>query len=282
MAIPEKLLEGIDKLEPMPVTAQRLTAALRDPNISAAEIAKLVEHDQGVAATVIRTSNSALFAGRQPIESVHAAVVRLGTANLLSVVLDRHLKRMAVDAPLYDLRENDLWLHGAVACHAATEILKVRPKAGIPRSSPVAALLHDVGKLVMSRFMKADSRQLVTFARQEKVSFVEAERQVLGCDHAEVGAALARHWKFPEEITDAIAWHHSPSPSGPSPVVDAAVLANLVAKTVGTGLGAEGMNLDIDPGIRKRLGMEHVDFCRLVANTSIRLAELRQEHGLKV
>ncbi len=281
MPIPQDVVKGLDKLEPMPATAQKLTAALKDPNVSATDLAKIVELDQGVASTVLKLSNSALFAGRFPIESVRDAVVRLGTANLLSSVLDGHLRRMAGAAPLYDLQEHELWLHGAVASHAASELLKLRPEVGIPRVAPVAALLHDLGKLVMSRFLKAEVKALVARAKERQITFVEAEREVLGCDHAQVGAELARRWKFPEEIAQAIEFHHHP-PAVPSAVVDAVVMANLVAKSVGTGLGAEGMNFDIDSGIRKRLGVEFTAFCRLCASASQRLLELRAEYHLKV
>ncbi|MGC4116300.1 MAG: HDOD domain-containing protein [Myxococcales bacterium] len=280
MAIPQTLLEGIDKLEPLPVTARKLTAALTDQRISAGEVAKIVEHDQAMASNILRLANSALFAARMPVESVRDAVVRLGAANLLTLLLEKHFRHLTQDSALYDLRENDQWLHSAAASHAGQEILRQFPKAGIPRVLPVAALLHDIGKLVMTRYLKADASQILALAKQKKVTFVQAEHEVLGCDHAEVGAALARAWNFPEEITDAIAFHHHIPEGRSTPLVDAVVLANLAAKECGTGLGAEGLNLEIDAGIRKRLGVEFADFARLVAATSVKVSELRREHKL--
>ena len=110
--------------------------------------------------------------------------------------------------------------------------------------------------------MKADVKQILALRDERGIAFVEAERELFGCDHAEVGGAVARHWGFPDDITDAIEHHHQVPVEKPNPTVDAVIIANLAAKAVGTGLGAEGMDLRLDEQVNRRLKL---DFAGLLA-----------------
>jgi putative nucleotidyltransferase with HDIG domain len=282
MALPNGLLEGIRNLDPLPVTAQRLAEMVAQEDTSADAIAELLEFDQAVAANILRVANSSIYAGLMPLQETRQAVIRLGTSTLLHIVLGDYLKRLFTDAPLYDLTENDLWLHGAVAALAINELMEESPSGTLPPTASVGALIHDVGKLIIVRYMKADVRWILAKSQQEDISFVEAERAVLGCDHAEVGGAIARQWRFPDEIADALARHHEVPVIRPTPMLDGIMLANLVAKTLGTGLGAEGMNFELDPDCSRRHGITLARFCRVCARTSIRMEGLREAYGIPV
>jgi putative nucleotidyltransferase with HDIG domain len=282
MAIPSGLLQGIDNLDPLPVTAQKLTTKLSDENVSIAEITDIVEYDQAIASNVLRIANSALYVGKMPIENLRSAVARLGTKTLLSILLHDHLRRLTIDAPLYDLSENDLWAHGAAASLAVGELVAECPDVAIPEDAPIAALVHDIGKLIIVRYMKADVQDLLDLSQKKKVSFVEAEREVLGTDHAEVGGAIASRWKFPEAITRTVEQHHSVPLPDPTPMMDAVMMANLVTKTLGVGLGAEGMNFSTDFEAVRRLGLTYSAFCRVCARTSMRLNDLLESYAVTV
>lgn len=280
MAIPQGLLQGIDRLDPLPATAQRLMRALQDEKIGPARIAEYIEFDPAVVSTVLRVSNSAAYGGWQRVDSIRDAVVRLGAARLLDIVIGDYLRRLKVNAPLYDLAEDDLWLHSAAASLAVKALQKERPRAGIPETASIAALVHDIGKLVMVRFLKADVKQILARRDQRNIAFVEAERDLFGCDHAEVGAEMARRWGFPADITAAIEQHHSVPVTSPSPTVDAVVLANLAAKAVGTGLGAEAMDLRLDEEVGRRLKLGFADFSRVCIQTMTWLKELKTSYGM--
>jgi putative nucleotidyltransferase with HDIG domain len=274
--IPNHILDAVKHLDPLPVTARRLSSMLGDENVNIREIAEIVEYDVAVAANIVRVANSAAYAGRYPVERVRDAVVRLGTANLLTIVLGDYLRVFKVAAPLYDLTEDDLYLHSAAAALMIKAIVGETGRQ-LPPSASIAALLHDVGKLIMVRYLKADVSALQTVCREKKINFVDAEREVLGCDHAEVGAAVARNWGFPTEITQAIEKHHRVTPGGGGIVLDAVMLANYAAKSIGIGLGAEAFNISMDfEGSRQRLGLTIDTFERACAQASIWLADQRK------
>jgi putative nucleotidyltransferase with HDIG domain len=280
MAVPAGLLQRIRRLEPLPVTAQQLSRAAQDEDVPMTRIAELIEHDQAVVSTVLRFANSVIYAGLSRVADIGEAVARLGTHQLLDIVLGDFMKRMHVDAPMYQLTENDLWLHGAVASLAVNETIAEAPGVEIPRSASVAALIHDIGKLILVRYLSADVGELLKLSRERDIPFVQAERVVLGCDHAEVGAAVARHWRFPHDVVHAIEFHHGPVPAMASPVLDGVIVGNLVAKTLGAGLGAEGMNFEVDPTLPARQGLDLATFCRVCAGTAEKMERLKVAYGI--
>ena len=281
MAIPQGLLQGIDRLDPLPITIQRLVKALDDENVGPAQLAAHVQFDPAVAASVLRVANSAAYMGLQQVDSLRDAVVRLGTRRLLDIVLGDYLKRLKVAAPMYDLAEDDLWLHSAAASLAVKALMKERPRAGVTETASIAALVHDIGKLVMVRYLKADVKTILKLRDEKGFSFVEAERELFGCDHAEVGGEMAKRWGFPDEVAFAIAHHHDMPVEPSTTTLDAVVVANLVAKAIGTGLGAEGMDLRIDDKAFRRVGLDFAGFSRLCIQTMNWLKDVKTAYNVK-
>jgi putative nucleotidyltransferase with HDIG domain len=274
--LPKQILDGIKHLDPLPVTARRLSSMLNNENANIREIAEVVEYDPAVAANIVRLANSAAYAGRYPVDRVRDAVMWLGTANLLTIVLGGYLRNFRVAAPMYDLSEDDLYLHSAAASLMIKAIV-AETKRPLPPSASIAALLHDIGKLIMVRYLKADVSALQTVCREKKINFVEAEREVLGCDHAEVGGAVARNWGFPAGIVSAIEQHHQVIPGGGGIVLDAVMLANYAAKSMGIGLGAEAFNIQMDfEGSRQRLEISIETFERACAQGALWLADQKK------
>ncbi len=282
MSVPERLLEGIEHLEPLPLTLQRLVVILDRDDTNTSEIVQVIELDGAVAANILRMANSVRFGGRFEITNLRDAVVRLGTSTLLEIALGAQLHTLRAAAPLYDLTEDDLWLHGAAASMAVKAITRESHHVLIPQVSTIAALIHDIGKLIMVRYLQADVSALQNICREKQITFVEAERELLGCDHAEVGGAVARKWSFPEAITHVIERHHQVPVVEPTPMLDVVMLANLAAKTIGVGLGMEGMNLRIEySGSRDRLGLTVEGFERACAQTAFWLRDLKKSYGIQ-
>ena len=279
MPVPAELISRIERLDPMPMTAHRLMRVLHDDDAGPARIAGCVEFDPAMASAVLRLANSAAYGGAVRIASLREAVARLGTSKIVDIVLGDSLQRLKANVPMYGLGEDELWLHSVAASLAVRALQQERRRAGIPEAASVAALLHDIGKLVMARFLKADAQAILARGAEQGITFVEAERGLLGCDHAEVGGALGRHWGLPDEVTDAIEHHHQTPAAPPSALRDAVVVANIVAKTIGAGLGAEGHNLYVDPNAPKRLGLDFAGFSRVCLQTMTSVQELKQTYS---
>jgi putative nucleotidyltransferase with HDIG domain len=281
MGIPDKILDGIDRLEPLPITVQKLLVALNNAEVDFSEITEAIEYDGAITSNILRTANSAAYGGRVRVEHIRDAVVRLGTVTLLDIMLIGHLRSLRITAPHYSLSENDLWLHGATASLAVKAIIKETHNRKIPEASTIAALIHDIGKLILARYLSTDGPDIRNLCQEKSISFVEAEKEIFGCDHAEVGGAIARKWSFPELITEAIERHHDLSPGEHNLMLDAVILANLAANNVGAQAEPDGIGLSPDfAGSNQRIGLTEDGFVRVCTQTDAWMQELKQSYGL--
>jgi putative nucleotidyltransferase with HDIG domain len=275
------LLNGIEKLDPLPATVQKLVVTLDSENVNINEIVEVIEYDPAVTSNILKIANSPIYGGRAQINRIRDAVVRLGIATLLDILLVDQTRSLRVAAPLYNLTEDDLWLHGAAASLAAKAIMKETRNSSIPKNSSIAALLHDIGKLIMVRYLDAQVSTIIDLCKEKGITFVEAEAELFSCTHADVGGAIAQKWEFPENIARAIALHHQMPIEKPEPTLDVVVLSNLVSKAIGVGLGAEGLNLKADSaGCRERLGLTTEGFERVCLQTVLWLDELKRSYGV--
>jgi len=209
------------------------------------EIVKTIEYDPVLTSSVLKLANSAFYAPPAPISTVHDSVMRLGGGRILQFIVGQFSQgSLAQPCSGYDLPERELWRH-SIAAAVAVDVLPRLTTVQIPPASFTGALLHDVGKLILSRYLTHDVKhEILELAAAETLTYVEAERKVLGFDHAQVGGVMAKRWGFPEILVQCIQAHHDPRTNGDhSLALDAVHVGNAVAKTVGVGLGTEGLNL---------------------------------------
>jgi putative nucleotidyltransferase with HDIG domain len=278
--IPAALLDGIERLEPLPITLQKMISVMNHDNVELREIIRIVEYDGAITSNILRIANSAAYGGTREISHVRDALVRLGTTPLLNALLMDYARSISTAAPMFELAENELWLHGAAASLAAKAMVEAGGK-NIPASAAIAALLHDIGKLIMVRYLKADVSTLHALCKEKDMVFIDAERALFGCDHAEVGGAMARKWNFPEDISLAIEMHHQLQIEHENAMMATVTLANLTAKSICVGLGAEGMNLKIDfLAALRRLDLSVESFERVCIHTHSQLDEIKKSFGM--
>ncbi|MBN2232196.1 MAG: HDOD domain-containing protein, partial [Deltaproteobacteria bacterium] len=143
----------------------------------------------------------------------------------------------------YSLYAGELWRH-AVACAVMTQVLRERFQVPIDGQMLfTAGLLHDIGKVVLSHYVEEDYNRIEALVKIRRCAFQEAEREVLGFDHAEIGGRLAESWQFPESIVAAIRFHHEPGSALPAVRQPAELvsLADSLALMVGYGTAVDGL-----------------------------------------
>jgi putative nucleotidyltransferase with HDIG domain len=251
---PERLVGAAPELEALPLVAHRVLSLLRDESTSIASLATLLETDQAMAAAVLRHANSGSLMPRRRIGTVREGIVRVGQRTLWAVVvqacagpmLDRGL-------PPYALSRRTAWRHAATASLAARK-LSMLLGVGQPEEASVAGLLHDVGKLVLSSVVPELIAEAVSLARGQRLPVWQAERQVLGFDHASVSGALLRSWGLPEEVVGAVEHHHTPD-RVVKPLSSLVHLADIAAHVVGAvGGGGACPQPEWDPSVAEALG----------------------------
>ena len=272
-------LSEIQSLAPMPASVGRLASMVSDPEVNMGDVARVIQFDQALTVKTLRLANSAWSGSRQEIDSVKQAVMRLGSARILELIVGEQVSTlMKQPCQEYELGGQELWSH-SVAAALAAEHLGAFASRPVPGSAFTAALLHDVGKLVLARHVGPDAIEEIRRAvESDQILYIEAERRSLDTDHAAVGGAVARQWQFPDVLVQAIEQHHDPDVE-PNPVLDTVHVANLVAKLIGVGLGADQMNLKASEEAPSRLGMDRPGLEGLCAGVADELAKAEERYG---
>jgi HD-like signal output (HDOD) protein len=200
--------------------------------------------------------------------------MRLGTARVLALAVAKSTRSM-LNAGMagYDMREGQLWRH-SVAAAVAAEVIPNYCDVELPPGAFTAAVLHDVGKLLMNRFLRADVVEFIHRAEKaDHLERLEAEKVLLGVDHGELGGLMAQHWRLPDQIVLGIIYHHDPD-AGNDIICDVTYLANLVAKNIEAGLDGRKGELSIHPSTAIRLGLRIPEIAQLCDSAATRYAQV--------
>ena len=273
----DAMIQAANDLDPLPASATRLAALVADENSSMRQLEEVIQFDPALTARLLRAANSAARGGVASVTSVKSAIMRLGTGTVLSLTVGSAVQsRMQRAIPEYGLSEGSLWKHSMGAALAA-QAIKDFSRQQIPPESFTAALLHDIGKLVMARFLSADVLRLLHRAHAEGgLNSMQAERELLGVHHGELGGLIAQHWKLPETIVRGVSYHHSPEEIDDK-ICYVVYVANMAAATIGTSCEVHHEpppHPEEHAAARSELGISTTDFDRLCATVERRMEDI--------
>lgn len=220
------------KLPTFPSTVARIDAVLQDAEFELSSLAEIVAQDPPIAASVLRSANSAYYGLEEPVNSLREAVGTLGARSIRNLAFQaaivseyKHLAKY----PEFDLRR--LWKHSIMTAQLAQALAtqSMAPRPGAGDLAYTAGLLHDIGKIVLLDSMGEFFLEAVRDATRKEQQAVISEDAILGMNHATTGSLVGFAWKLPEEITRAIEYHHDESAGGSNPTLAAVVLADHIA-----------------------------------------------------
>jgi putative nucleotidyltransferase with HDIG domain len=254
------ITKDIKELPPLPEVAQKVFSLLNDPNSNVQDLVKVIQLDQAMTANILKLCNSAYFGLKRKISSLQEALVLLGQKKLHEIIMTDNSGKYYEKAGLgYNLEKGEIWKH-SMACALLSQIL-VR-KTGLPEDPFLftAALLHDIGKVILSTYVKAEYNQIIRLVKEQRYPFLQAEKEIIGIDHAELGGRIAEEWNFPGALVEAIARHHTPDTEN---YISCIVhLCNLmtIMMGIGTGYGLADYGKD---DVMKKLGLKerHLESC---------------------
>ncbi len=275
----QNIAAAIKSFPGMPGTAVKLLGLIDDPAMRVSQIEEILRHDPGLTANVLRLANSAYFGIPSKIGSIRQAVILLGLKRLIQMVIAASVSAiMDKPVPGYDLPPGELWRH-SIAVSVAAEGLVKELKVDAAEEIFTAALLHDVGKLVLGEFVDDDFQKIKTAVSQD-VSFEVAETRTLGTNHADVGAQILTRWSLPPEIVNTVQWHHEPEAADQaSTMLDIVHVANLMSIMIGIGIGRDGLQHQPSAEVSKRLGLEAVHLEKVASQTMQWVTELSELLG---
>jgi HD-like signal output (HDOD) protein len=225
------LVSRLATLPSVPALYFQILNDLRSPTTTLGQVGATIAQDPAMTAKILQMVNSAFFGLRHQLTDPTEAVLQLGLEAIKSLVLGIHVFSQLETAKNMDFTSEKLWQHSLATATTARRIAllhrhKLRPADNGPSGSPstvvecggkgtveesfTAGLLHDIGRLVLVANLPGQYQQACDYAKQEKVELVQAEREVLGASHAEVGGYLLGLWGLPISLVEAAVFHHSP------------------------------------------------------------------------
>lgn len=206
----QRLIDAANGLEPLPMSVTRLASLVASDDYDAAAITEVVSYDPALTASILRAANSAASGVVKTVSTVHDAVVRLGAGSTLALATSGSV-RSGLKQHRDPTRDGlDMWRH-AVTAALASELVRNATSLYVPASAMTAALLHDVGRLVLAKALSPHVLQLLAqVAEAEGLTPLEAEKAVLNTDHGALGSIAAEAWALPEVIIEAVLLHHAP------------------------------------------------------------------------
>ena len=254
--IPDKILVEVAAFPSMPRAGFKLRALLNKEDVELTEIEEILRHDPGLATNVLRLANSAFFGLSQKVGSLKQAVMLLGVKRFAQIAVSASMSKTMDNAVEgYDLSPGELWLHSIAVSNTAEALAKNR-KIAKTDDAFTPALVHDMGKLVLDKFVKEDLQKIESIT-SKAVPLEVAEQMVLGTDHAEIGALILAKWSFPMDIVNAVRWHHNPENIKDSKMQsDIVYLSNLMCQSNAGGDSDSGQNAMPSSVVLKRMGIE--------------------------
>jgi putative nucleotidyltransferase with HDIG domain len=273
----QKIAEGNVTIPTLPTVITRIQELLESESAGAREIGQLIAQDAPLATKVLRITNSAHYGLRERVISLEHASAVLGLKVLKNIVMQASVvstfNELAKDAA-FDM--DALWRHSILTAQMSQVIaaLVTKPLGLQPEEFYTCGLLHDLGKIVMLSNLGDEYDLALSYAAMQRKPLHETEKEVLGFNHAEVGAKIALRWGLPDGVVSAIQYHHGPQDEIDSdPAVCLIDYANRVASHVldEDGDAARAARTDVVEGM---LGVNESTGNELVEQAVERLGQI--------
>jgi HD-like signal output (HDOD) protein len=224
----KKLVGQMTRLPSIPTLYMEIVEKANQPDAPLEDVARIIARDPGMTAKILKLVNSAFFGLRRELSSTEEAVAYIGLDTIKSLVLSLHAFSQFAHADAGGLTMESLWAHSLNVAARAKQIaqLEQADRKAVDEAF-TAGMLHDIGKLVLATNMPELFAQSVRLAEANGLEFYQAEIQVLGASHADIGGYLLGLWGLPVPVVEAIALHHQPglmpqASFGPLTIVHAA------------------------------------------------------------
>lgn len=208
----QDLLDSVENLISLPAAYVRINELVEDSSSTADQIAHVITQDVALTARLLRVANSPLYGLSTQIDTVSRAVTVLGTQQVRDLALATSACKTFTGIPNNLVSMESFWEH-SILCALSARTLAMECLKRQREAVFVAGLLHDIGQLVLYHLLPDLSRQTLEACLDgpDELETQEAEREIIGFDHAEVGGELAHRWSLPTNLQECIAYHHDPA-----------------------------------------------------------------------
>jgi putative nucleotidyltransferase with HDIG domain len=231
-------IEKLDELIMVPKLIAEIMAELDKEDAVTHKVIRMVESETSLTTNILRVANSPFYGMRRHVETVSSAITLLGLTEVANLLIMFYMKHRLFR--LNDKQERAvelLWNHSVNTAALASLIVK---EYRIPTKGRefTAALLHDLGKIVLVQYFSEELEKTKRMVKRTGKSDIQAESEVIGIAHTDIGGLLAERWNLPHEYVEVMVLHHAPElATMDQKLLAVARFADLVAELSGLGIG---------------------------------------------
>lgn len=271
----DSIFEAIDHLKPLTGVAGKVIALLDDPDCGLSDLSDIIRHEPALTANLLKLANSAYYGLPGKINDAKQAIVYLGMSQVVDLVLLVSCSnRFSGSHEGYGLEAGELWKSAVSGAIMANDLARVK---GLKQKSLIftGALLRDIGKVVLDQYIRSAAGKIMHRVKAQSLTFTEAERQVLGYDHVQVGAMVAQKWQFPDSLQCIIRYHHTPL-AAKGCFMDASVvhLADAMCRKMEIGPGMDDPFYPEDERVARSLGLDNTGIQGVIDNFDQKMARI--------
>jgi putative nucleotidyltransferase with HDIG domain len=267
------LVNGNGGLSTLPVVFSRLVDLLSDETSSAQAIGDVIGADPALSARLLRLVNSPYYGIPSRVETISRAVTIIGTKALYSLALTVSVIYAFKDIPYQLVDMTSFWRHSVTCGVISQTMAEIKGLSG-RETLFVAGLLHDIGRLLLYREAPIQARSALVRARRAETPLLQAEKEVIGVDHAEIGGQVLRRWRFPDRLQDMIRCHHDPGRAlGPLETTIIHV-SDVVANALALGTSGESLVPPFQASAWRALKLSPEEIALVIGKSEIKAEEM--------
>ncbi|MBO8130573.1 MAG: HDOD domain-containing protein [Candidatus Marinimicrobia bacterium] len=249
----ENILSKIKEIPAIPAIVMEIYEIVNSPDVDFKRLSEIVKYDPALVAYILKVVNSAYYGSIKPIDDIRQAVVRLGATKIFEIVTMYFLTpTLSKEVKGYDIPPGKLWEHSvttAIGAERLADLLGVRK----PDYLYTTGILHDIGKIVIGNYLNIDISKVIDYSISNCVPYNEAEREVIGIDHGEIGGMLLEAWELPESIIKVVKGHHDINRYNENNISLICVhISDSISRIVGFGMGVDGLFYRADCSLLKK------------------------------
>jgi len=254
-----KIISSPASLPAMPEMMIEVQQIIKNPATSPAQLVNIIKNDSAMVTGILRVANSPFYGFRGKVTTIQHASALFGTrrlAELITAIGAGGVLGKSLDG--YGLKAGDMWRHAiAVACTAG----EIAAAVGFDAldTAYTAGLFHDVGKIILDPYVRGRKVLFDSYtATHPKKTLQDAERDILGFDHADIAAILCEHWNLTRSISFGIRHHHQPSSAGDHLLSHILHLADYFTIQAGVGISGTAFCQKLDESSPPRVNLDPV------------------------
>ena len=274
----EQIVTKVLKVAALPAVVLKFSEAIKDPLTSNHDLENIVSEDSALAAKVLMIANSALYNFPSKIDTISKAVTIIGHKQLAEIILSCSIISVFKNIP-QDVIDMDLFWRHSIAVATASRILAASRREQNIEKYFTAGLLHDIGKLII--FVEAPKYgiEIIEKCAATNKLMHKVEKEVLGFEHAKLGAMLLKKWKLPDSVVSSVYYHHMPSVTSGDIIGPAIVhIADIISHSLQYGSSGEkftptlnekawdSLDLDVDilSSVIEQLNVQHAEAVKFI------------------